>query len=181
MLSSINKGGYGMSTRSMNSCAPARAVSFGILLALLFLCASMAPAFAFGVAVTTDSSKTTNVYLEKSKNSPVLTKINRGELFLVLSKDGDMWKVFTLDNNIGYVNKNSIIIRWNDGVGIGLINDPAGSTTIFYGPSSNTKPARRIEEGELFIVIGRGSWFRILTKEKTEGYVHAATVVEIYP
>lgn len=159
----------------------ARMTCIGILLALLFLFAVMSPVSAYGVAVTGDSSKTTNVYLENSKNSPVLTKINKGDLFLVLSKDGEMWKVFTLDNNIGYVNKNSIIIRWNDGVGIGLINDPSGSTTIFYGASSNAKVARKIGEGELFIVIGRGSWFRILTREKTEGFVHAATVVEIYP
>ncbi|MGV8121631.1 MAG: hypothetical protein AB2L14_17870 [Candidatus Xenobiia bacterium LiM19] len=158
-----------------------RVACIGMVLALLFLFAVMSPVLAYGVAVTGDSSKTTNVYLENSKNSPVLTKINRGDLFLVLSKDGEMWKVFTLDNNIGYVNKNSIIIRWNDGVGIGLINDPSGSTTIFYGASSNAKVARKIGEGELFIVIGRGSWFRILTREKTEGFVHAATVVEIYP
>ncbi|GEM_PF-2269783 len=158
-----------------------RAIFSGILLALLFLFAALSPVFAFGVAETGGSSKITNVYLENSKSSPVLTKINKGELFLVLSKDGEMWKVFTLDNNIGYVSRSSIIIRWNDGVGIGLINDPAGSTTIFYGASSSSKVARKIGEGELFIVIGRGSWFRILTEGKTEGYVHAATVVEIYP
>jgi len=132
----------------------------------------------YGIAAAIEP---TPVLSGPAKDSRVLTTIKTGELFLVISTEGDWCNVFALDNTIGYTPKSKVSIRWRDGRGIGIIADPSNYATIFAGPSGNHKALTKIQEGVEFIIIGKSDWFRVLTKNKVEGYIQAGQVVEIWP
>jgi hypothetical protein len=142
---------------------------------------SLSLAYAYGIGVTTDPNGYSSVYRAPDPKSPVLTKVKKGELFLVIAKEGEWSKIFALDNTIGYIPRKFVSVQWTDAKSIGMVIDTEGYTTLFAGPSTNHKKIGKIPENMMFIVIGKDSWFRVVTRERVEGFVLAAKVAEIWP
>lgn len=151
---------------------------FIVAMILLSITACTAQSFAYGIAVAGDS---TNVYRNPAENSRVLTKIPKGELYVVIAKEGNFYMVFALDNTIGYVPAKKVGIRWNDGKAVGVIIDTNGYTSMRTGPSTNYPEKVRIDEDVMFVLIGEDSWCRVLTKNGQEGYVLSGKVVKVWP
>jgi hypothetical protein len=149
-----------------------------LFLAGILIATAISEAHAYGIAV---GNGTVNVYRSPDKASPVLSTIKNGDAYLVISNEGDWCKIFALDNNIGYVPRSTVSVRWNDGRGMGIIADPSDYATIFGGPSGKYKALSKIKEGVLFIIIGKDKWVRVVTKEKLEGYIQAGQVIDIWP
>lgn len=151
------------------------------MIGVFFFLSGAMNAWAFGVAVINDPSGSTKVYLSPAKNSLVLTNVKKNEVFLVISSDKDWCKVFTLDNMQGYIPKNLVTVKWNDGLGIGITFSPDGYSNVYSGQSENYKVLAKLQEGQEFIIIGRDNFFRVLTKDQVEGFVNAGQIAEIYP
>jgi hypothetical protein len=158
------------------------------MMLFLFLCPCFLCFFpAAGASAATvyygigQAGESMGVFSSPSKEGRVLTTIKAGELYLVIAAQGDWCNVFVLDNTVGYVPRSKVAIKWKDGRGIAIIVDQSDYATIFSGPSGNNKALTKIREGQEFIIIGKGDWVRVLTREKVEGYIRAAQVVDIWP
>ena len=152
----------------------------GILALALFFSLYACSAFAYSIGVMVEPQGS-SVYKNAAPSSRVLTTVKKGELFLVIAREGDWYKIFALDNTIGYVPRRSVSIQWNDAVSIGMILDPEGYTYVFAGPSTNHAKKCKIPENQMFIIVGKDSWYRVVTKDRLEGFVLAGKVAEIWP
>jgi uncharacterized protein YgiM (DUF1202 family) len=174
-------GGNGMdrhTTARPGSAPVMRFLTLLFLTGILLFTLGVSEAHAYGIAV---GNGTVNVYRSPDKASPVLSTIKAGDCYLVISTEGDWCKVFVLDNNIGYVPRSTVSVRWHDGRGIGIIADPTDYATIFSGPSGKYRALTKIREGVEYIIIGKDTWVRVVTREKLEGYIQAGQVIDIWP
>lgn len=130
----------------------------------------------YPIGVINDPDGYTNVRSGPGKNYSVITKIYKGEYFIIKSTDGEWWSAIAPNGKEGYIHKSRVKIVREDAILTGYINDPDGYTNVRSGPGKKYSVVAKVYEGEMFIILETGEWHKIITKKGIVGYMHYSRI-----
>lgn len=128
-----------------------------------------------------DEKELTNVHLKNQEDAPVISRLEAGECFLILSQ-GEYWThVITLTGIKGYVHNSRVIVK-SSALGIGTITDERSFAEVHYEASTNSQNISRVMEGEQFVILSNNDdMTQIITRFGSQGYIRTVRLVTIYP
>lgn len=162
------------------------------LILLLLALTTMVCAEPYSYGVISDPDGWTNVRYGASLKSKVMTRVDDGEVVIVVQELGDFYDVLVLEANpdrpdsFGYIHK-SRVKNVKPAEGAGLINDLDGWSNLRAGPSSSSavRAKLKVEDGG-FVVLspapsGQDVWYKVVSRRGKRGYLHGSRIEWLVP
>lgn len=131
-----------------------------------------------------DQDGWTNVRHGASLKSQVKTRVDDGEVVLVVQELGDFYDVLVLKvgddepDVFGYVHK-SRVGDLQTALGAGWVNDPDGWSNLRAGPSSSSAVVTKLKVADGgFVVLRKAAdnWYEVVSRKGAHGYLHGSRI-----
>lgn len=148
------------------------------------------PSLSYKIGVIDDPDGYTNMRAGNGIDKEIIEKVNSGEHFLIISSDGDWWKIMTPSCKTGYMHNSKIkIIEGEEAFAVGKIIDSDGYAYLREGPSKGYPVICKVLSGNIVILVkydsdaflrkagpraSIGSWTKVICGNGTRGYMNTA-------
>lgn len=154
------------------------------LLCLLWLLPASAQTYSAGTIADPDGW----TYLRAGADlqEPVLDKVYEGDRFLIVRRVGDFYDVLLLkvqegQDAFGYLHKSRVKVVASGIHGAACIHDPDGWVHLRSGPSTRHSSLAKIPRQDGLLILQKGPWCRVLTRQGQTGYVHSSRIEWLLP
>jgi uncharacterized protein YgiM (DUF1202 family) len=169
----------------MNEKAPAF-LSFAVALALL-LPAAKAAGDTVKIRVTADL---VNVRRTAMISAPAVGRVEKGQVFTVVEKEGEWYLIQFEDGTPGYIHSFAVEVlpEGREAPAAKPVAESGGRKVLVTVDRANVRKAALLsapriltaEKGRIFTVVEKeGEWYLIQLEDGTPGYIHSFTVAEV--